>query len=70
MTSRSSDSETRTDPPARKSLRILETGLLVTGSALLGGLAVALWHRKSLSKLRERGEVPAAEPIEEDAEQE
>jgi hypothetical protein len=47
-------------------LHILQTGLLVTGSALLGGLAVALWHRKSLSKLRE----PNPATIEEDVERE
>ena len=31
----------------------LETGLLIAGSALLGGLAVAFWNRKSLSRLRQ-----------------
>jgi hypothetical protein len=37
--------------PAR--LQALRTGLLIAGSALLGGLAVVLWNRSSLSRLRE-----------------
>jgi len=64
--SRPTDPETQADPPAHRGLHILQTGLLVTGSALLGGLAVALWHRKSLSKLRE----PNPTTIEEDVERE
>jgi len=35
----------------------LRTVLLVAGSALLGGLAVVLWNRKTLASLRQ----PAAE---------
>jgi hypothetical protein len=31
----------------------LRTVLLVTGSALLGGLAVVLWNRKTLASLRQ-----------------
>jgi hypothetical protein len=34
-------------------LRVLQTGFLIAGSALLGGLAVAFWNRKSLAKLRQ-----------------
>ena len=31
----------------------LRTGLLMAGSALLGGLAVVLWNRKTLANLRQ-----------------
>lgn len=37
----------------RRGLRFLGAGLLIAGSALFGGLAVALWDRKSLAKLRQ-----------------
>lgn len=43
-----------THPPRAGGLR---TVLLVAGSALLGGLAVVLWNRKTLASLRQ----PAAE---------
>jgi hypothetical protein len=61
---RPTDPEIQADPPARRGLHILQTSLLVTGSALLGGLAVALWHRKSLSKLRELNPAPIDEDVE------
>jgi hypothetical protein len=38
---------------SRRGLRFLSTGVLVVGSALFGGLAVALWDRKSLAELRQ-----------------
>jgi hypothetical protein len=38
---------------SRRGLRFLSAGLLVASSALFGGLAVALWDRKSLTKLRQ-----------------
>jgi hypothetical protein len=56
------------EPPKKPGIRVLQTGLLVAGSALLGGLAVALWHRKSLAKLRQP--VPETSPVEQDAEEE
>lgn len=37
----------------RRGLRFLSAGLLIAGSALFGGVAVALWDRKSLAKLRQ-----------------
>lgn len=40
-------------PAPRRSLQVLRTGLLVAGSALLGGLAVVFWNRKSLASLRQ-----------------
>jgi hypothetical protein len=48
-------------------LQALKTGLLIAGSALMGGLAVVLWNRSSLSRLREPMEVvqpPHASPDE------
>ncbi|HEX4004851.1 MAG TPA: hypothetical protein VHX60_01625 [Acidobacteriaceae bacterium] len=44
-------------PP--KGLHLLQTGFLIAGSALLGGLAVAFWNRKSLAKLRQPVTPPA-----------
>ncbi len=48
----SADSSKNSSLPGR-GLRFLGTGLLIAGSAFFGGLAVALWDRKSLAKLRE-----------------
>lgn len=42
-------------PPSR--LKIFRTGLLITGSALLSGLAVVFWNRKSLATIRQPGAV-------------
>jgi hypothetical protein len=36
------------------------TGFLVVGSALLGGIAVALWNRRSLADIR--NQAPEKEP--------
>jgi hypothetical protein len=47
-----------TTTTSRLGKRILTTGLLVVSSALFGGLAVALWERKSLEKLRQPNEAP------------
>lgn len=44
--------------PPRRGLRLLGTGLLIATSALFGGLAVALWDRKSLAKLRQPSQPP------------
>jgi hypothetical protein len=38
--------------PAPKGLHALGTALLMAGSAIFGGLAVVLWNRKALSRLR------------------
>ena len=40
----------------------LKTGLLVVGSALLGGIAVALWNRRSLTDIRNQPEEPGPKP--------
>jgi hypothetical protein len=49
--------ESENQPNSNRGFRFLQTGLLVAGSALLGGLAVALWHRNSLAKLRQPASV-------------
>ena len=49
---------------ARK-LKAFLTGAILGASALVGGLAVVLWNRKSLSRLRQHpdpDEKPSAEP--------
>lgn len=38
--------------------RILRTVLLFAGSAVFGGLAVALWDRKTLAAMRRKEEEP------------
>jgi hypothetical protein len=40
----------------------LRTGLLVVGSALLGGIAVALWNRRSLTDIRSQVSKKESEP--------
>jgi len=40
----------------------LKTGLLVVGSALLGGIAVALWNRRSLMDIRNQPEEENPKP--------
>lgn len=57
------------ETPQKPGIHALQTGLLVAGSALLGGLAVALWHRKSLAKLRQSSPVSEAASTEQDAEE-
>ena len=47
----------------------LRTGLLIAGSMLLGGLAVVLWNRSSLSRLRQPAETESA-PVYADQEDE
>jgi hypothetical protein len=58
------------ETPPRRGFHLLQTGFLLAGSALLGGLAVALWHRKSLAQLRQP--VPAGDSasVQQDAEDE
>ena len=45
------DSKAKKDQKGQHSSRV-KTGLLVVGSALLGGIAVALWNRRSLAEIR------------------
>jgi hypothetical protein len=47
----------------------LRTGLLVIGSALLGGIAVVLWNRRGLTDMRNQAQEspPKPIPVDEDA---
>jgi hypothetical protein len=44
-----------TNHPANRGWRTVRTGLLIAGSAMLGGLAVVFWNRKSLARLHQPG---------------
>jgi hypothetical protein len=70
MNQPSVEPEKQPETPARPGIRLLQTGLLVAGSALLGGLAVALWHRSSLAKLRQPVPTQVSSPAQQDAEDE
>lgn len=65
-----SDPQTRSQNSKQPKASLLRTGLLIAGSALLGGLAVVLWHRKSLANLRQPVSEPDRPPKEPDAEME
>ncbi|HUB18780.1 MAG TPA: hypothetical protein VL990_09110 [Acidobacteriaceae bacterium] len=54
----------RTSP--NPGLRAFVTGMIIAGSALVGGLAVVLWNRKTLSGLRQN---PAPSPPPDDEEE-
>jgi hypothetical protein len=41
----------------------LRTGLLVIGSALLGGIAMALWNRRSLTEIRNQPPESGPKPL-------
>ncbi len=44
---------TRVDSENSRPLGVWKTGLLLVGSALFGGLAVAFWHRRTLADIRQ-----------------
>ncbi|HLH34026.1 MAG TPA: hypothetical protein VKX41_05085 [Alloacidobacterium sp.] len=46
-----------------------QTGLLMVGSALFGGIAVVLWNRRSLTKIQNQpnGQADRPEIVDEDA---
>jgi hypothetical protein len=46
--------ETPSAPPRRSFWR---TGLLLTTSAALGGIAVAIWNRRTLAHMRQQSDV-------------
>ena len=48
--------ETPEKSEGRRSVQLLRTGLLIAGSAFLGGMAVVFWNQKSLTKLRQAAE--------------
>lgn len=55
----------------RKEVRaeVLRTGLLLLGSAVFGGVAVALWNRRTLAKMQEQpaDTQPSPLPVDDDA---
>ena len=55
------DSKEKKDQKEQHSSR-LKTGLLVVGSALLGGIAVALWNRRSLAEIRNQSPEKDSDP--------
>lgn len=63
-------SESEQNPSSSPRLGGFRTGLLIAGSALLGGLAVVLWNRSSLSRLRQPAEAGAQPPVSADGEDE
>ncbi|HTX40223.1 MAG TPA: hypothetical protein VMD25_00240 [Acidobacteriaceae bacterium] len=67
MSAYADSAEDQRQSRSRRGLRMLGTGLLIAGSALFGGLAVALWDRKSLAKLRQPSHVPQISSSPEDA---
>ena len=48
-------------PQSGAKLKAFVTGMIIAGSALVGGLAVVLWNRKTLSGLRQPAE-PGKKP--------
>ncbi len=63
-----SETESEAESPSQPRLQALQTGLLIAGSALLGGLAVVLWNRSSLSRLRQAAETASEPPASGDEE--
>lgn len=57
-------------PQHRPVFKAFRTGMLVAGSALLGGLAVVFWNRKSLDRLRHPDLASSRVPTDEDTETE
>jgi hypothetical protein len=55
------DSKEKKDQKEQHSSR-LKTGLLVIGSALLGGIAVAFWNRRTLTDIRNQPSEKDSEP--------
>jgi hypothetical protein len=41
--------------------KLWETILLLAGSAAFGGVALALWNRRDLARIREQGNIPACD---------
>jgi hypothetical protein len=50
------------NPSAAQRPKIWRTILLLAGSAAFGGVAVALWNRRELVRMREQGNIPASPP--------
>ena len=60
-----SGKETTAEPRTTRSSH-LRTGLLLAGSALFGGIAVALWNRRTLARMRQEFPAEAAAETEVD----
>jgi hypothetical protein len=52
-----SKDEEKSEPPAEKR-SLWRTGLLLATSAALGGIAVALWDRRTLAQMRQQPTPP------------
>jgi hypothetical protein len=50
-----------TSPAPSKARNFWRTGLLLTSSAALGGIAVAIWNRRSLARIRQKYESKAVQ---------
>jgi hypothetical protein len=48
--------------PATEPLNLWRTGLLLATSAALGGIAVAIWDRRTLAKMRQQTPPTEDEP--------
>jgi len=55
--------------PFGRGLRVFLTSAIVAGSALLGGLAVVLWNRRTLSGLRQPAPLRKKSPAHADGEE-
>jgi cytoskeletal protein RodZ len=55
-----SGSENPKEEPRRRRFR---TGLLVLSSAAFGGLAVALWNRRTLARMQNESQESAPKPV-------
>jgi LPXTG-motif cell wall-anchored protein len=56
-------------PETGEKTKAFFTGAIVAASALIGGLAVVLWNRKALARLRQHPE-PGAGPVSGESEEE
>ncbi len=61
---------TEQQPPSGAKLKAFFTGMIVAASALVGGLAVVLWNRKTLSGLRQPAESGKGPSVGPDADEE
>jgi hypothetical protein len=57
-------------PLAGKKLKAFLTGAVIAASALAGGLAVVLWNRQALSRLRQQAEPGDRPSTQQDGEEE
>jgi hypothetical protein len=53
----------RKEPEKKPRSHCLRTGLLLLSSAAFGGLAVALWNRRTLARMQNESQESAPEPL-------